>query len=87
MSKVSEEKAKRGYRTKPDTCANCEYLDSEIALPAWMAERNKRDSEHGLRQRYNIEDHGVEKKLRCSSGGFAVQKTATCDYHKRKEGK
>lgn len=85
MSKVSDEKTKRGYREKPDTCANCEYLDSEIMLPAWMAERNKRDLEQGRWPSYDIEKHGVEKKLRCSSGGFAVKKMATCDYHKRKE--
>lgn len=87
MSKQSEEKAKRRYRDKPDICGNCVYLDSEIMLPAWMTEINLRDLEHGRRPTYSIEKHGVEKKLRCSSGGFAVKKTATCDYHKQKEQK
>lgn len=61
MSKQSEAKKQQGYRTKPDTCANCAHYTSKIEVNSyWEVESERR---------------------RCGLGGFAVNKTATCNEH------
>lgn len=78
MSKQSKAKESQGYRPKPSprTCANCAAFRSDRLLPYWMAERNR---EVGTKH-FTLEQHGVEKNMRCGIGGFAVKKTATCNH-------
>lgn len=43
MSKQSEAKKQQGYRTKPDTCANCAHYTSKIEVHSyWQVESEKR---------------------------------------------
>ncbi len=43
MSKQSEAKKQQGYRTKPDTCANCAHYTSKIEVHSdWQEESEKR---------------------------------------------
>lgn len=73
MSKQSEAKLNQNYRLTPNTCGNCTYY--------------KRDA---VEKRYEGWSGPIvwveEKNKRCGVGGFAVNKTATCDrYDLRKE--
>ena len=77
MSKQSEAKAAQGYTTAVSNCGSCAHMAKDLVLPAWML----KDNGSGL-PRYTIEQHGVEKNLRCGIGGFAIKKTATCKEHK-----
>ncbi len=77
MSKQSEAKAAQGYTTAVSNCGNCAHMAKDLVLPAGMLKDNERGLTH-----YTIEQHGVEKNLRCGIGGFAIKKTATCKEHK-----
>jgi hypothetical protein len=85
MSKVAESKKRQGYRTKPNTCSNCAHFTSEKVLPAFCAERNDLSVLAGFPRPYSVEQFGVDVNKRCSLGGFAVNKSATCNEHQRKE--
>lgn len=88
MSKQSEAKAAQGYEPKPvpQTCANCGHFKFDLKLSTW-AERAKEAGENHWRENrpYSVELDGVETNLRCTLGGFAVKKTATCKAFARKE--
>lgn len=77
MSKVSDQKAACGYTPKvvPSTCGNCKHFASDLVLPDWAEQTNKRCS-HPY---YTAEEWGLEKNLRCEKHGFAVKKMAGCD--------
>lgn len=66
MSKQSEAKEKQGYDPKPiqPTCMNCKHYSSE-----------KVSESYGWHKEWTRE---VEKKKRCTLGGFAVKKTGSC---------
>lgn len=87
MSKQSEAKKDQGYRVHSNTCGNCGQFQSEVVLPAWCVNENVLREETGGPPFYILsETHGgIERNLRCSVGGFAVKKTATCDQHVLKE--
>lgn len=72
MSKQSDAKNFQNYRETPDTCSNCGHYESQ------MVERTH-SGWGGLRA------WTEEKNKRCSIGGFAVKKMATCDLHVLKE--
>jgi hypothetical protein len=78
-SKHETAKAEQQYRTEQRNCGNCALRRSEFGLSKWMCDRNKEDVAEGLTEPYPLETYGSEKKQRCSIGGFAVKKTATCD--------
>ncbi len=68
MSKQSEAKDKQHYVEKPvpKVCGNCRHYTSEIVT----------------RKNFNFGCTNIlteEKAKRCSVGGFAVKKTATCE--------
>lgn len=87
MSKQSEAKKQQGYRTEPNTCANCANFSFEMRPIKWMVEENKDCEANGRKPRYNIYSPEClkETNLRCGIGGFAVKKNATCNQHKLKE--
>lgn len=68
MSKQSEAKEKQGYIAKPvaRVCANCAYYRSDVV-------------EHPPYYSWSKPYH-EEKNRRCDIGGFAVNKTATCNH-------
>ena len=68
MSKQSEAKKEQNYREAPDACANCGHYESHMVEKTYDAWNGK--------QVWN-----EEKGKRCSIGGFAVKKMATCDRH------
>jgi predicted anti-sigma-YlaC factor YlaD len=80
---VSEiKKTNVGYTKELSRCGNCRAFSSQMALPAWM-ERLNADSASVVnsgRRIYQLETYGVEKKLRCSIHGFAIQRTAVCNF-------
>lgn len=79
MSKVSEVKASQGYTEELNTCGKCAFFKFEKVLPAWMAEANANpDRMRFADGAYTVEDHGVEKNLRCDIGKFKVKKMGTC---------
>ncbi|WP_101048887.1 hypothetical protein [Macromonas nakdongensis] len=65
MSKQSEAKAEQNYRKTADTCANCAHFESTI--------KTIKSGWYGTWHE--------ETGKRCTLGGFAVGKTATCDRH------
>jgi hypothetical protein len=77
MSKQSEAKAKQAYVEKPlpRTCSTCAHLTVDLELPAWMKKAGCYDHD----PRYL-----VETNRRCSIGGFAVKRTATCQLWLKK---
>lgn len=83
MSKQSEAKNEQGYLAKSNTCSNCGHFQSDVILPAWCVETNKIHEARGAKPHYVLgETHGgVERNMRCSVGGFAVKKSATCNIH------
>ena len=86
MSKVSEKKAACGFRDKavPKTCMNCTHFASERALTPWMEQSNaaqKAKAEQWRLPEYTVEQHGVEKNIRCTKHGFAVKKLSDCNDH------
>ena len=73
MSEQKTAKDDQRYREQPDTCANCGHFQSDMvddSYTDWMG---------------NPVEFFRETNLRCSIGGFAVKKTATCDLHVLKE--
>ena len=71
MSKQSVAKEQQNYRKGLDCCGNCVNYTSEVTLhpPAFSWSS----------------PYTTEKGMRCTLGGFAVNKTAVCDKHARKE--
>jgi len=69
MSKQSDAKNEQNYRGVPDTCANCGHYESQMVENTYNAWNGKQTS------------WTEEKGKRCSIGGFAVKKMATCDKH------
>jgi hypothetical protein len=71
MSKQSENKDAQGYRKQSMSCQHCKHFSSEFKdrRPTWASSN------------YVITE---EKNIRCNLGGFAVQKTASCDKFERK---
>lgn len=84
MSKQSESKEAQGYTTAVRNCGNCASMTSDRVLPRWLQERNAENARIGSPSHYPVEIFGEEKNIRCSIGGFAVKKTATCAKHKNK---
>ena len=80
-SKQAEAKEAQGYTTSANNCGNCANMTSERALQAWMEIDNRREISRGNKPYYSLETHGRERHKRCSIGGFAIQKTATCAKH------
>ena len=68
MSKQSEAKKEQNYREAPDSCANCVNYESQLVEKTYGAWNGK-------------QTWTEEKGKRCSIGGFAVKKMATCDRH------
>ena len=68
MSKQSEAKKEQNYREVPDSCANCGHYESQLVEKTYDAWNGK-------------QVWAEEKGKRCSIGGFAVKKMATCDRH------
>ena len=68
MSKQSEAKQAQGYTRTLKTCANCKHFTCEVT-----------NHKNPLGQSYTI-----DRNLRCSIGGFKVNKTATCNLHEQK---
>ena len=78
MSKQSEAKEKQNYCAKPvpQTCANCKHLTQNFFHydEKYVRIEGKNPStEKYARSTYS-------DNLRCGIGGFAVKKTATCDF-------
>jgi hypothetical protein len=71
MSKQSEAKESQNYRKKPMCCQHCTHFSSEF--------RDRRP-EWAISKSYVITE---EKNIRCTLGGFAVQKMASCDKFER----
>ena len=65
MSKQSEAKIQQGYVDKavPKTCGQCLHFTSDTVT----------------RTTIWLEAYTIESNLRCSIGGFAVKKMATCN--------
>lgn len=85
MSTIAEKKAACGYIPKcvPSTCSNCAGYTAERVFPEWMEQSNARRG----RADYTIEEHGIEKNLRCTRHGFAVKKMGVCnDWAPKQEG-
>jgi hypothetical protein len=65
MSKQSEAKEKQNYRTTPRTCSNCAHYESRM-----------------VEKKYGGGNTWTEERgMRCSLGGFSVNKMAVCDLH------
>lgn len=86
MSLQSKAKELQGYVTVQRGCLSCAHFMSDLVLPKWMQEHNSTIDAGLIRAgvRYSVSAHGVEKNLRCSIGGFAVKKTASCDRYEVK---
>ena len=86
MIEIGEKKAACGFRDKavPKTCATCTHFASDRVLHPWMERSNA--AQIGLPEKwrpklYTVEQHGIEKNLRCTKHGFAVKKMSACnDY-------
>lgn len=85
MMSVKSAREHCGYNAKPilPVCGNCAAFASDKVLPAWMEDDNK----YVGKQRYNVDEHGVEKNLRCLDHGFAVKKMANCKLFRAKKAK
>jgi hypothetical protein len=68
MSKQGEAKKDQNYREVPNTCSNCANYQSVKVKKTY-------EGFGGVSQ------WEEEKGKRCSIGGFAVKKMATCDLH------
>jgi len=84
MSKQSEAKMKQGYKSKSPTCSDCVHLKFDMALPAWMAEKNievQQKIDTGTAKSWD-KLYGDELRrntnIRCGIGGFAVKKQGCC---------
>ena len=66
MSKQSDAKDRQGFRKSPDTCSNCYHFTST------MTEEKRK---------YGYGNVTVESNLRCSIGGFKVNKMSVCNKH------
>ena len=86
MIEIGEKKAACGFRDKaiPKTCATCTHFASDRVLPTWMEQSNAKQAhwpEQWRSEPYTVEQHGVEKNIRCKKHGFAVKKMSACnDY-------
>lgn len=80
MLPVKKAKAHCGYEAKPvfQTCGNCGAFASDSVLPKWMAEKVNASEKDWDGREYTVENHGVEKNMRCTDHGFATKKMATC---------
>ncbi len=65
MSKQSEAKERQGYIQKPvpRTCANCKHYSSDMS--SYLG--------------WDKQEYFREENIRCSIGGFAIKKMATCN--------
>lgn len=83
MSRQSDAKEAQGYVATPvpSTCVNCTNFASDMVLPEWAQREVAKGAKHwsGSDSGYSVERDGVEKNRRCTLGGFAVKKMATCD--------
>ena len=72
MSKQSDAKAIQNYTEKPfvKMCANCEHFTFDNVF-------SHKD--------WNGKEYTKEENLRCQKGGFAVKKTAVCQYWEAKK--
>jgi hypothetical protein len=78
---VSEiKKTDVGYTKDLKRCGNCRALSSQLLLPDWMAKENAKTAAEFGKCAYPIGRYGVEKNIRCSIHGFAVQRTAVCNF-------
>ena len=66
MSKQSEAKERQNYNPKPAprTCLNCIKFTKDTVFSYEFAGKK----------------HYKDKNMRCSIGGFAAKKKATCDF-------
>lgn len=71
MSQQAEAKKAQNYRETPDTCSNCGHYQSKMVEKTYTG--------------FQTHTWNEEKGKRCSLGGFAVKKMATCDVHVRVE--
>ena len=83
MSAVSDKKDACGFQVKatPRVCSTCANFKSDRVLTDWMEQTNAKGMSAPERWRpkpYTIEQHGVEKNLRCKTHGFAVKKMSAC---------
>lgn len=85
MSKVNAAKTSQGYRIgKLPVCGNCQHLKFDLELPKWMQEANEESSAKGTEKRYG-EEYALPTNIKCSIGGFAVKKMASCNLFSHKE--
>ena len=70
-----------GYTPTPTlrVCKNCASFAVDRVLPAWIVEHNKTLAD---KDKYTVEENGVEKNARCVTGGFPVKKMGSCDNWK-----
>lgn len=84
MTTVAERKAAQGYKTTPETCANC----ANMACNSY----HYQDHKDGLGRIHRVKVRGngdgtnfFEEAFRCEIGLFAVKKMATCEKWSIKE--
>jgi hypothetical protein len=70
MSKVSKAKETQNYRKQPNCCQHCKHFSAEMTETKYE---------------WSSYIHTTQKNLRCTVGGFAVQKMAVCDKFEIKE--
>lgn len=76
MTTVAEKKAEQGYKTTPETCANCAHMRCRVYHLEYHVS-------NGRRYRVEVDGKGDgtnywSDTYRCDIGGFAVKKLATC---------
>ena len=82
---VNEMKAAQGYKTTPETCANCKHFKFREYHHAYLDGKNFQQVEvNGRGPVMKDTSSGREFQnfftdtYRCAIGGFAVKKLATC---------
>jgi hypothetical protein len=82
-TKIEIKKADVGYTKELPRCGSCRAFSSQMALPAWMVKENAGSGVKFATSgecAYPLERYGVEKNMRCSVHGFAIQRTAVCNF-------
>ncbi len=75
-----------GYDAKPMlTCMHCTHYSCDVGLQKWALNENALRIASGRQEKYIIIGYGVETNHRCTLGGFAVKKMATCNKFVKKD--
>jgi hypothetical protein len=78
-TKIEIKKADVGYTKVLSRCGNCASFSSQIVMPAWMVKANE-SADSGDELYIAEKNLVVEKNMRCSVHGFAIQRTAVCNF-------